>query len=170
MCVLNANAQEGNKPDDLSAILEAAREGFFRAGSEPCYAPELEGIIGEAYTTSSLLQAYKGAGKTMHADCLRSPGKKLKSFKQGRELLDKAVDADPGNAEIRFIRYMVQDGAPSFLNYDNRDQDLQIWFDFYSKSSNASAVFIQKMARAINNTDFPDSDQKDILNRIIKNI
>ena len=169
MCALNAYGQaveSSVQPDD---VLKKAREGFFKAGEEPCFAPELENIIGESYTNSSLLQAYKGAASTINADCLRSPAKKLKSFKQGRELLDQAIEKEPDNPEIRFIRYMVQDGAPAFLNYDDRDADLQIWFDYYSVNANEPATFTKKMAKAINKTDYPDSDQREMLGRILKN-
>jgi hypothetical protein len=144
-----------------SAPLREAREAFFRAGQEPCAAKELIEITGKE-PSDYLLLAYQGAAYTILADCVRSPFNKLKYFNKGREILDNAVRMDPSDPEIRFIRFMVQDGAPAFLDYDNRQEDLDVWIDAYEKKKLPNdSIFIQKMAAAISGTDYPDENQLD---------
>ena len=66
-----------------------------------------------------LYAGYKAAATMLMAKYVFSPFSKLNNFKKGKTLLEKAIDKDQKNIELRFIRYAIQLNAPSFLNYKN---------------------------------------------------
>jgi hypothetical protein len=45
------------------------------------------------------------------------PATKLHLFKEGKKRLEAAIQREPGNAEYRFLRLIVQENAPGFLGY-----------------------------------------------------
>jgi hypothetical protein len=54
------------------------------------------------------------------------PWNKYDYFKSGKKEIELAVNGDPQNWEIRFIRFTVQRHIPDFLNYNNLDEDKNI--------------------------------------------
>lgn len=64
-----------------------------------------------------VLYGYYGAGLMIMANHYTWPGTKLDYFNRGKKLLEKAVNYDYQNVELRFIRYSVQRGAPMMLGY-----------------------------------------------------
>lgn len=55
----------------------------------------------------------------MMAKHVVNPFAKLSYFKKGKNMLEKAIEADSENVELRFLRYAAQTNAPSFLGYDD---------------------------------------------------
>ena len=73
---------------------------------------------------NSLFLGYRGCATMMMAKHAINPFSKLSYFRKGKLLLEKAIQFDPKNIELRFLRYTVQYNVPSFLNYDsNQKQD-----------------------------------------------
>lgn len=66
---------------------------------------------------------YKAVGTMLMAKHTFNPFKKMSYFKQGRGMLDDAVTADPGNAELRFLRFVSQTEAPAFLGYREKVEE-----------------------------------------------
>lgn len=64
-------------------------------------------------------EAYEGALLMKKADLIQGPGKKLSVFKEGHELLERAINEDKSNAEYRFLRLIIQENAPKILGYNN---------------------------------------------------
>ena len=69
---------------------------------------------------NALNLAYYGAFQTIMANHLKNPFDKLETFKKGKANIEAAVQKDPSNIEIRFIRYSIQRKAPGFLNYNSK--------------------------------------------------
>lgn len=65
-----------------------------------------------------LLSGYKGGATMLMAKHVINPFTKLSYFKKGRGLLEKAIQADNKNVELRFLRYTIQTNVPSFLGYN----------------------------------------------------
>ena len=63
--------------------------------------------------------AYLSGLQTLWANHTINPIAKFGTFEKGRMNLEKAVEMDPNNLEIRFIRLSVQKNAPRFLGYYN---------------------------------------------------
>lgn len=72
-------------------------------------------------------KAYTGTLLMTKAGIIKGAGKKLKTFKQGRELLESAITQDNDNGEYRFLRLMIQENAPDILGYNKEmDDDVAI--------------------------------------------
>ncbi|MGI6516760.1 MAG: FAD-binding domain-containing protein [Fermentimonas caenicola] len=71
------------------------------------------------FTYSMIHLGYLGALQTIWANHVFSPISKLKTFKVGTDNIEQAIQKEPGNVELRFIRLSVQKNAPSFLGYQS---------------------------------------------------
>lgn len=63
-------------------------------------------------------EAFEGALMMKRAGLLKGPSKKLKEFKAGREKLESNISSDTNNAELRFLRLIIQEKAPGILGYN----------------------------------------------------
>ncbi len=61
--------------------------------------------------------AYLGALQTIWSNHVFNPISKLNTFKEGRKNIEQAINKEPDNPELRFIRLSVQKNTPSFLGY-----------------------------------------------------
>lgn len=68
-------------------------------------------------STTTTEKGYKGALKMILAKHYYNPINKYNSFNTGKTELQKAIETDPSNAELIFLRYSCSVNAPSFLNY-----------------------------------------------------
>lgn len=74
----------------------------------------------EPYNTSNpLLYGYKGIATMVKAKHVFNPFKRLSYFKQGKAMLAEAIEADPSNIELRYLRFSAQTKAPGFLGYND---------------------------------------------------
>jgi hypothetical protein len=64
--------------------------------------------------------AFEGALLMRKAGLLTAPVQKLTVFKQGAKKLEAAIEAQPKNAEYRFLRLMIQENAPKILGYNDK--------------------------------------------------
>ncbi|UKN03615.1 hypothetical protein K6119_08830 [Paracrocinitomix mangrovi] len=87
--------------------------------------------------------AYHAAATMTKANYVFWPGTKLSYFNEGKAELEKVIKKYPQNIELRFIRYAVQKGSPSFL--------------FYSDSMEGDKKLIQEK---LDNSDYPESFKK----------
>lgn len=79
----------------------------------------------DAYDVSNpLLYGYKGIATMVKAKYVFNPFKRLSYFKKGKAMLAEAIEADPSNIELRYLRFSAQTKAPGFLGYnDFLDED-----------------------------------------------
>jgi len=77
-----------------------------------------------ALEKSSLAQkdAYIGALTMKLSGLVNSGLKKLSLFKKGRIKLEQSIKLDSLNAEYRFLRLMIQENVPDFLNYHSKKE------------------------------------------------
>jgi hypothetical protein len=68
---------------------------------------------------SPINMVYLGGLQTIWANHVFNPINKLKTFKEGKINIEKAIKLDPDNVELRFIRLSIQKNAPSFLGYNS---------------------------------------------------
>lgn len=69
------------------------------------------------HLSESIKQAYFAAAEMASAQYKFSPLTKLNTFNSGKKKLETAVQSDPENVEIRYIRYTIQSNSPGFLGY-----------------------------------------------------
>lgn len=68
---------------------------------------------------SSIFQGYLGAFETIWANHAIMPTAKISTFNKGKKNIEAAINADPNNIELRYIRLSIQKNCPSFLGYNN---------------------------------------------------
>lgn len=73
-------------------------------------------IYNESNNTS--LAAYRACATMIMAKYVTNPFNKLSKFNEGKNLLEKCIEKDNRNVEIRFLRFTVQCNAPKFIGYN----------------------------------------------------
>jgi hypothetical protein len=125
--------------------LAEIRSIFYEAVKDPS-SPDKYKLVPEVNKSAyPIVYAYIGGLKTMMANTVTNPYKKLKYFNEGKELIEKAVAADNREWEIRFVRFMIQCKIPSFLLYNNIDEDKKIILEAM-RNTNISGNSVKKIA------------------------
>ena len=78
---------------------------------------------------SVLLIGYKGANLMISAKYVFNPIRKLSRFNKGKVLIERALEKEPKNLELRYIRFTIQTNLPNFLGYSanvNKDKEFLI--------------------------------------------
>ncbi|MDB2606341.1 hypothetical protein N9Y48_01045 [Zobellia sp.] len=121
-----------------SINLEKARTAYIEASeSEDATTVLHENLVAIAKSDNKTLVAYKGAVTTMMAKYAKGIKDKKTFFKEGAELIEYAMEAEPENVEIRCIRLSVQENVPKITGYTkNIEEDKQFILDNYSSLSN----------------------------------
>lgn len=97
-----------------------ARALFFQFEADSKAGERLFAMIPEIHANkNSTLLAYKGAARASMANLSINPATKYNRFKEGRNMIENAVSAEPQNAEVRFVRMSVQLSTPAFLGYQS---------------------------------------------------
>ena len=104
--------------------IEDLRVSIFKMEQDSCSAVDLFESIKSGSYNSALLQAYAGATEAASAQCVKGAFTKLEYFSRGKKNLEAAIEKDPENPEIRFLRFATQVNAPNFLEYDNTKEDV----------------------------------------------
>lgn len=82
-------------------------------------------ISNHAKSNEALIQSYVGVSNIMMADHSYLLTTKLSYFNEGKAILDSAILKKKNNAEIRYLRLLIQLNTPKFLEYDNNiEEDL----------------------------------------------
>ncbi len=83
--------------------------------------------VSTADETNAVVTAYKGVGIAMYAEIAKEVSSKLDYFNKGKALIEKAIQKDFYNPEIRFLRYSVQAEVPWVVGYSsNLEEDAKI--------------------------------------------
>jgi len=107
-----------SKPEQ--SLQTMARRVFFQFESDNRASENLYKLLNQAdIEKSATLLAYKGAARASMANLSINPATKYNRFKEGRNMIENAVSAEPQNAEVRFVRMSVQLSTPAFLGYQS---------------------------------------------------
>jgi hypothetical protein len=109
--------------------------------------------------SAPVLVAYKGVAQIVQAKYMFNPINQLSTFKKGKALIERAVAADPGNVEVRYLRFTIQTNAPSFLGYNEHiDADKKVLVDNFPKLTDAQLK--QMVHNYINKTTYSTAEDK----------
>lgn len=98
---------------------------------------------------SPLIIAYTGTLEALKAKHSWNPYQKVSYVARSQKTLQKAVNADPANLEIRFMRFSVQHFTPAFLGYSKElNEDRRMIIKKYSQKTfgKADQVLIKNIA------------------------
>ncbi|MEC8273914.1 MAG: hypothetical protein VXZ76_03660 [Bacteroidota bacterium] len=80
-----------------------------------------------------------------------NPIDKIKLFGEGKQRLEKVISQYPKDIELRFLRFCVQYGTPTILDYKlNMEEDSQFINNNISKSSKELQQFIMPIFKLLN--------------------
>jgi hypothetical protein len=99
------------------------RTMYGKAVEDSKTADELLSLLNESNNNDALLTAYKGATESLIAKHAINPYRKLQYLNRSMETLAQAIEKDPANPEIRFLRFSIQYYVPSFLGYGKNLQE-----------------------------------------------
>lgn len=115
----------------------------------------------EAIVKTSVIpekDAFHGALLMKKAGLVGKTSEKLSLFKSGHKLLEKAIKNDDNNAELRFLRLMIQEHAPKILNYnDDMTKDSELikeQFDQMDPETQKAIIEYSKQAKNLKQSDF----------------
>ncbi len=100
-----------------TTVLDVVRANYGNAVSDKKLCQQMMAELAQTKNNSATHLAYLGALQTIWARHVLSPVSKLNTFKEGKRNIEQAIQKEPENAELRFIRLSVQKNAPSFLGY-----------------------------------------------------
>jgi hypothetical protein len=112
-CVVLSMAVFGNDSDP-----NTVRHNFFQATQNADERADLVAFLTQSGQMAEPFRtAYLGASKMLLAECGYTPWTKYNHFTEGKKLLEEAIASTPNEAEFRYLRFMIQLNAPSFLGY-----------------------------------------------------
>lgn len=79
-------------------------------------------------------QGYFALATMLQAKRFGNPFTKLSYFNKGKKILEKVIEENPENAELRFLRFAVQTEVPAILLYYGDIDDDQAILDSYAKT------------------------------------
>ena len=95
-----------------------------KSASDEKACKELIELLSPYNEHNALLMGYKASATMMMAQYVFNPFTKFSYFKKGKQMLEKAIQVDSKNIELRFLRFSTQTNIPSFLGYDEHiDED-----------------------------------------------
>lgn len=98
--------------------LSEIRKDFMASADDKAFACRLQQLTdAQDFQHDPLMEGYKGVSLIMDCKYENNPFSKLADFRTGKKYIEEAIDAQPGNAELHFLRYTVQTNAPSWLGY-----------------------------------------------------
>lgn len=100
---------------DSQSLVKDLRKLYALVGTNEAHVNELLKLSNNSNSPTVL--AYAAGAEMASAQYKFSPVSKLAAFKSGKAKLEKIVDANRENPEIRFIRYTIQLKCPSVLGY-----------------------------------------------------
>lgn len=71
---------------------------------------------------SAILTGYKGAATGLQAKYSSNPYKKYNFCKKGLSLIDNAIESDPLDLELRYLRLILETNIPGFLGMNHHVQ------------------------------------------------
>lgn len=99
--------------------MKAARESYYQAvNGDKEAASKANELFAELYRESPedpMITVYVGSLRLLEAQHTWALWKKNSLSKQGIQLMDEAVEKDPANLEVRFVRAATERSLPSFF-------------------------------------------------------
>ncbi len=72
----------------------------------------------ETYMSDNYIaKGYYGATKMLMAKYYFNPYSKLKTFSEGKSIIESAIASNPSSTELRYLRFTIQTNSPSYLGY-----------------------------------------------------
>lgn len=101
----------------IAPDLDVTRANYKKVVSDKDLCKEMISELRNSQNISATHLAYFGGLQAIWANHVFNPITKLKTFQEGKENIEKAIETEPNNVELRFIRLSIQRNVPGFLGY-----------------------------------------------------
>lgn len=146
-------------------MLIDARENFLTI--ETIEAAELKEALWLA-DENPVVQGYGACMYFMQAKLVKNPITKWSRFKKGKKVLEKLIENNPNNIELRYQRFLFQSEMPEFLGYhENKKDDYEFILSTIDQAS-LEADFKCKMLENISKLKSLEPDQKLTVNKKVE--
>jgi hypothetical protein len=136
------------------------RNLYLNAADDEAACNKLMGLLSQDGIESNfLLLGYKGCVTMMKAKYGFNPFSKFSYFKRGKSMLEKAIDHDAGNIELRYLRFGVQINTPGFLGY-RKNIPADKAFLLNSIKNISDEYLKQAVIHVLKNSDYVSKEEK----------
>jgi len=131
----------------MTTVLHAAdeipvqqmREMYYNASKSSAASDKFYELMKRENSTSPLALGYQAMAEFMKCYHSFNPVTKLTYFGKGKSNLDRAIQNDPQNIELRYLRFTVQTNIPFFLNYSSSvNEDKQFIISNFSSQGDTA--------------------------------
>lgn len=116
-CFAGALLVAANASLGQTSQLDELRILYYAASQDKSAANHLFEKLESTDETEPARFGYRGMSNFMQAYHAINPLSKLRFFLAGKAILERAIQVEPDNTELRYLRFTVQTNAPAFLNY-----------------------------------------------------
>ena len=131
--------------------MERLRLTYYRSVDDEEVMDDLEKLIfSEEFGSDSsgqpaIIVAYKGAFEALKAKHAFWPVSKLNYLNKSLEILSKAIEIEPNNLEIRFLRFSILHHVPGILGHsDETQEDAEIIYHLVINDYNNLSLSLQR--------------------------
>jgi hypothetical protein len=161
LCVLSCWATE-------SDVLEL-RKLYYQSYKDKTAADKLYKETRTYDAKQPKMLGYKAVASMMMCNYVANPYTKVKYFYAGKGDLEKAIKASPGDVELRYLRYAVQEHVPSVLNYNgSMSEDRKILVTYLNDAGNREKdpdLHARIMKYLLNSNTVPTETKQHISNK-----
>jgi len=97
--------------------LNEVKSAYERALTDEESARNLYTLLSEANSSEPCIMAYEGGTNALMCLYVKNPMKRLKYAKNANKLINSAVEKDPTNLDVRFMRLAFGAKSPKMLGY-----------------------------------------------------
>jgi len=111
--------QQGQNPYAHQALLNYYQD----AAKDEKIAERFHDLMGKYRGKDPVILGYKAVSNAIMAKHVWSPYSKIKHLKASSQVFEQAVAESPKNAEVRFLRYSIENYIPRYLNMSSNLED-----------------------------------------------
>lgn len=139
------------------------RDLYTKAATSKTDAEKFHTFIETIKSPNACIKGYHAASFMIQANYHLNPHTKLSYFNKGKEQLDLAIQSEPQNTELRFLRFCIQTNAPSFLGYNEQiEYDKAVIIQAYSFLADVDLK--KRIKEFMLQTSYCTSNEKKIFN------
>lgn len=146
--------------------IDTIRSNYLKAGEKPELRSDFLNYFKVNKPKSFLAQGYYAASVAMYAEVAQGRKNQMSFFKKGRALLDTVIKNNPNNAELRYLRFDIQEHVPGFLFYNNQTEDVEVMIQ---EIESLQKIGLDKLKNRIKevllNCDVLTEEQKEFVSR-----
>lgn len=98
--------------------IEGLRKDYGKVRKDSVSCAKVYAKVKKSSSQDNTINAYKGAIIASMANYSKVKEEKIGLFKEGKQLLEKAIASDNNNVELRFLRMTIQTNCPKALGYN----------------------------------------------------